>query len=143
MHLHLIDSQLAATAKIKDSELLSGLCASVLAMYPNGQPTLPWAGYLAEEGEVMVGSCAFKTAPVAGRVEIAYFTFPEHEGRGVATRMAQQLISLATQHPAPQVYAQTLPQANASTHILEKLGFRFIGPVMHPEDGEVWEWQRD
>ncbi len=37
--------------------------------------------------------------------------------------------------------AQTLPEKNASTRILEKLGFSFMGPVQHPEDGEVWEWR--
>ena len=27
------------------------------------------------------------------------------------------------------------------TAILQKLGFALQGPVQHPEDGVVWEWQ--
>jgi hypothetical protein len=39
------------------------------------------------------------------------------------------------------VAAQTLPEENASTSILKKLKFSFVGSVEHPEDGLVWEWQ--
>lgn len=101
---------------------------------------MPWAGYLAEDDGEFVGSCAYKTPPIAEEVEIAYFTFPEHEGRGIATRMAQHLVDIAFANGVVRVKAQTLPEPNASTRLLEKLGFVFTGPVMHPEDGEVWEW---
>jgi hypothetical protein len=39
------------------------------------------------------------------------------------------------------VAAQTLPEENASTSVLKKLQFSFVGSVEHPEDGLVWEWQ--
>lgn len=104
---------------------------------------LPWAGYLAEEQGAVVGTCAYKSLPVAGEVEIAYFTFPGHEGRGVATRMAGYLVDLAKRNGVTRVRAQTLPMANASVRIVEKLGFTWIGAVQHPEDGEVWEWHRE
>jgi len=39
------------------------------------------------------------------------------------------------------VCARTLPQASASTKILEKNGFTLIGTVIDPDDGEVWEWR--
>jgi hypothetical protein len=54
----------------------------------------PWIGYLAQEDGAVVGTCAFKGPPQDRRVEIAYFTFPEHEGRGIATEMARQLVAL-------------------------------------------------
>jgi RimJ/RimL family protein N-acetyltransferase len=102
----------------------------------------PWIGYLAIEDGECVGTCGFKSPPQNNRVEIAYFTFPGHESRGVATRMAAELIHLATNTmPAPIVAAQTLPEDNASTSILKKLGFRLICTLEHPEDGSVWEWQ--
>lgn len=102
----------------------------------------PWIGYLAVENGDCVGMCAFKSPPQNNRVEIAYFTFPEYESRGVATRMAAELIRLALQKmPAVIVAAQTLPEENASTSILKKLRFRLIGTLEHPEDGLVWEWQ--
>jgi RimJ/RimL family protein N-acetyltransferase len=102
----------------------------------------PWVGYLAEENSVATGTCGFKSAPADGRVEIAYMTFPPFEGRGVATRMAAELIRLARQSdPQIIVVAQTLPEPNASNHILQKLGFSRLGTVEQPEDGAVWEWE--
>jgi RimJ/RimL family protein N-acetyltransferase len=102
----------------------------------------PWIGYLAIEQETCVGTCGFKSPPHNNRVEIAYFTFPGYESRGVATRMASELIRLALgRMPAVTVAAQTLPEENASTSVLKRLQFRLVGTVEHPEDGPVWEWQ--
>jgi RimJ/RimL family protein N-acetyltransferase len=102
----------------------------------------PWLGYLAFEGGACVGTCGFKSPPQDNRVEIAYFTFPEHESRGVATRMASELVRLALdQMPGVTVAAQTLPAESASTSILKKLQFQLVGSLDHPEDGLVWEWQ--
>ena len=102
----------------------------------------PWVGYIAMREQEPVGVCGFKSAPVDGRVEIAYGTLPSYEGNGVATGMAKALIQIARQHEIPlTVFAQTLPQENASTSILKKLGFTMTGPVEHPEDGTVWEWE--
>jgi ribosomal-protein-alanine N-acetyltransferase len=103
----------------------------------------PWIGYLVQENEVCVGSCGFKGPPVNKRVEIAYFAFPEHEGRGFATQMARELLRIVSEADAEVIAtAQTLPRESASTAILKKLGFVLIGTVNDPEDGEVWEWQR-
>ena len=83
----------------------------------------PWIGYLAKQDDEFVGTCAFKTPPVEHRVEIAYFTFQGHEGRGVATAMAVHLIKIAVAElPLVRIIAQRLPEQNASTRILEKLG---------------------
>lgn len=103
----------------------------------------PWVCYLVIEDDACVGMCGFKSPPIANRVEIAYFTFPEHESRGVATRMAAELVRLAAAHlPAVTIAAQTLPEENASTSVLKKLQFRMVGTVEHPDDGLVWEWER-
>jgi [ribosomal protein S5]-alanine N-acetyltransferase len=103
---------------------------------------VPWIGYLALENGICVGSCGFKSPPQNNRVEIAYFTFPGHESRGMATRMASELIRLALdKRPTVTVVAQTLPEESASTSVLKKLQFRLVGTVEHPEDGPVWEWQ--
>lgn len=102
----------------------------------------PWVGYLGVAGSKAVGTCGFKSAPVGGRVEIAYFTFPGFEGRGVSTAMASELIRVAwSGDPEVVVAAQTLPKRGASTRILEKLGFEHVATLEHPEDGGVWEWQ--
>lgn len=103
---------------------------------------LPWIGYLAFEDDTCVGACGFKSPPQNNRVEIAYFTFPEYESRGIATRMAAELIRLASEKMAAVIVAaQTLPEESASTSVLKKLRFRLVGTLEHPEDGMVWEWQ--
>ena len=117
--------------------------AGTVQMYRAAGFELPWVGYIAIEDGVCVGTCAFKSVPRDGSVEIAYYTFPEHEGRGVATGMARALIDIAAHADRGLIVtAQTLPQENASTTILRKLGFTHVGSVEHPEDGTVWEWQR-
>src|SRR6185503_4650545 len=40
------------------------------------------------------------------------------------------------------VRAHTLPERNASTRVLEKNGFRLLGPIVDPEDGPVFRWER-
>ena len=108
--------------------------------YPRVGYIPPWIGYLSIiEGKV-VGGGGFKEPPQDGRVEIAYFTAPGFVGRGHATRTARALIAIAQQaDPALFIAAQTLPEENASTTILRKLGFRMHGSVHHPDDVAVAE----
>lgn len=118
------------------------VCEQTAAAYRKTGFVRPWIGYLAEDDDQVVGTCAFKTPPQEGRVEIAYFTFPDHEGKGIATQMARLLIEKArSTDPSIGITAQTLPQENASTTILRKLNFSRSG-MAHDEDaGEVWEWR--
>jgi ribosomal-protein-alanine N-acetyltransferase len=105
-----------------------------------------WGSYLATDADrrLVVGTCSYKGPPDAdGTVEIAYYTFPSHEGRGYATAMAARLTDIAGTAPAARtVRAHTLPERNASARILEKLGFAPLGEVVDPEDGPVWRWER-
>ena len=142
MNFTAITQDILSDNRVQNSEFLKQLCTSTIAMYPNQLPMLPWVGYLAEKNGVIVGTCAFKSSPENGEVEIAYFTFPEYEGQGVATLMAQWILNIANQHGVSCVKAQTLPEKNASVRILERLNFVFVGSVDHPEDGKVWEWRR-
>jgi [ribosomal protein S5]-alanine N-acetyltransferase len=122
-------------------EMVAEMVGATTQLYKTVGYEPPWIGYLAIENDTCVGFCGFKSPPQNNRVEIAYFTFPEYESRGVATRMAAELIRLALDKmPAVTVTAQTLPEENASTSILKKLDFRFVESVEHPEDGLVWEW---
>lgn len=101
----------------------------------------PWIGYLAMVDGAPVGMGGFKGRPINRKVEVAYFTFPEHEGRGIGTQICRALVgkSLASD-PRVEITARTLPEKNASTRILSKNGFVFSAAVQDPEDGEVWEW---
>jgi ribosomal-protein-alanine N-acetyltransferase len=122
-------------------ETASSVVASTVQMYERRGYVEPWVGYLAVEAGNCVGTCGFTSPPAEGVVEIAYFTFPDFEKRGLATRMAQGLISIARESdPSVGIIAHTLMKENASTHILKKLGFAFAGEIDHPEDGRIWEW---
>ena len=119
------------------------VCEATAEMYQKSGFIRPWIGYLAEQDGQVVGTCAFKAPPQDRSVEIAYFTFPEHEGRGFATEMARKLIEIARQvDDTLTITAQTLPQENASTAILRKLAFMQTGTAYDPEAGEVWVWQK-
>ena len=121
------------------------LVGRTLAVQPVSVDELHWDGYFVvdEASREIVGSCAFKAPPTdEGTVEIAYFTYPGFEGRGYATGMAKKLIELASCSTAVrQVVAHTLPEENASTSVLERVGMSFMGEVTDPEDGRVWRWQ--
>lgn len=131
--------------QIKNSELMSGVCTAILELYEKNNAQLPWIGYLCSEElsqDQFIGTCAYKSNPINDRVEIAYFTFPEFEGKGYATRMVAELIRITREQDKNiKVFAQTLPKQNASNHILKKCGFKFIGEIAHPDDGLVWEWE--
>jgi len=123
------------------ADMPEGACRAMATLYDIVGFEEPWIGYLAFLGDAAVGTCGFKSAPCDGRVEIAYFTFPGFEGRGIATSMAAGLLAVARrQDPTVLVTARTLPERNASHRVLEKLEFRAIGLVEDPEDGIVLEW---
>jgi len=103
-----------------------------------------WFGYLVVEAETrqMVGTCSFKGPPAEdGVVEIAYFSFPGFEGRGIGTQMARFLVERAATLPyVTAVVAHTAAELNASTRILEKIGMQLTGE--EEEEGmPVWHWR--
>lgn len=101
----------------------------------------PWIGYFAELDKQLVGVSAFKGPPVNGTVEIAYGTFEPYRQQGIGAGICKLLVDLALKtDPSLRITARTLPEENYSTRILRKNGFKMIGPVIDPEDGEVWEW---
>jgi ribosomal-protein-alanine N-acetyltransferase len=91
----------------------------------------------------VIGSAGFKGPPDAdGAVEIAYGIVPSSQGRGYATEAAHALVDFAWKNPQVRlVLAHTLAEANASTRVLTKCGFRHTANVVDPEDGPVWRWE--
>lgn len=117
-----------------------------LARLHSTKPPDPWSlgfSILERSGGAIVGQCSFKGPPsVQGMVEIAYGINPEHRGKGYATEAAEALAAWAFEDPRVRsVWAHTLPELNASTRVLEKCAFRWIGEVEDPEDGLVWRWE--
>jgi RimJ/RimL family protein N-acetyltransferase len=106
----------------------------------------PWSwGFAAvlEQVGLVVGTAGFKGPPMLdGIVEIAYAVVPDYQGRGLATQMAGNLVSLAMQDERVRlVRAHTLPTNNASTRVLAKNGFTHIGEFVDADDGLVWRWE--
>lgn len=142
MRLHPIDDGLdLSTLQIGDLQLVESVVSATRKMYTSVGSIAPWIGFLAEVGGQIVGTCGFKGPPVDGAVEIAYFTFPEFENQGIATRMAESMIEIARHtNGSIRVLAQTLPDRNASHRVLEKLRFNATCMKHHETDGHVLEW---
>lgn len=120
-------------------------CQQLLTIYEDYYSKVafepPWVAYMVmKEGQV-VGSCSFVQPPKEGQVEIAYWTFQEFEGQGVASFACQELIKIAQEaNPNLTLIAKTAPEKNASTSILEKNGFHYSKIVQDEDIGDAWLW---
>ena len=123
------------------------LSADWLALVDSVTSADPWIHRFAliqRAGNAVVGSCGFKGPPNAnGSVEIAYGIDPDYRGNGYATEVAQALVTYAFKDSKVHVVrAHTLREANASTRVLIKCGFKQVGEVIDPDDGLVWRWEK-
>ena len=124
------------------SEAVQNILEAYREYYPKAGYHPPWIGYFVKRGDCPVGACGFVSAPVGNRVEIAYGTFREFEGQGVASYACGALVALARNaEPALLITAKTAPEENASTTILKRHGFRFTGIVQDHEIGDAWGWE--
>jgi len=120
-------------------------CQQLLKVYEDFYPQIgfdpPWVGYFVIRENEVVGSCSFVGKPQDGKVEIAYWTFKEFEGQGIASFACRELVSIAHRtDPSATITAKTKPEHNASTTILEKNGFAFQEIVQDHEIGDAWLW---
>ena len=122
-------------------------CEIVLSVYPDFYKRAgynkPWIGYFATfDGNEIVGCGGYKGKPRDGKIEIAYGTFKNYEGKGIGTEICRQLVLLSLKtDPSLKITARTLTENNASTTILKRNGFKYVGIVNDEEDGDVWEWE--
>jgi ribosomal-protein-alanine N-acetyltransferase len=120
-------------------------CQEIFKSYPEYYYKVgyhpPWIGYFVMRNEKVVGVCGFTGHPKNGRVEIAYGTFKEFEGQGIASFSCRILVILAqSADPKLVITAKTAPEHNASTTILKRNGFVFTGIVQDEDFGDAWEW---
>ncbi|RZI59471.1 MAG: N-acetyltransferase [Pseudomonas sp.] len=116
-------------------------CQAMADLYNRLGYVVPWTGYIASLSGTAVGMGAFVGPPVEGQAEISYFVPPEYEGKGLATLIARQLVIIARRNQADvRLFAKTLPTANASTKILQRLGFQHVGLTTDHEIGAAWAW---
>jgi RimJ/RimL family protein N-acetyltransferase len=111
---------------------------------PTGDPWTHGFAIVRKTDGAVIGSCGYKGPPgPGGVVEIAYGVDADQQGRGYATEAAEALTRYALESPFVRlVCAHTRPEENASTRVLAKCGFRWVGEVNDPEDGQVWRWER-
>ena len=137
-HMELITIKTGSKAPTSGCEEIH---SQTLAYYELVGYVEPWISYYLQDDNCIVGCCSFKGKPDSNnKVEIAYYTFEQFEGKGYGSRMCAMLTAIAQEQKSVTISARTLPLASASTAILEKNGFQCIGTVIDPEDGEVWEW---
>ena len=91
----------------------------------------------------LIGSGGYKGKPTPdGTVELGYEIAPAYRNRGLATEMTKGLIENAFRDErVKSIIAHTLGQANPSTKVLEKCGFKKVAEVNDPEDGLIWKWE--
>lgn len=128
-----------------NKEYTSPDCQQLLSMYDDFYPkigfNLPWIGYFVVRLDKIVGSCGFVGQPKDGKVEIAYWTFKEFEGQGIASFACKELITITKRmDPTLTLTAKTAPEKNASTKILENNNFEFTEIVQDDEIGDAWFW---
>lgn len=158
--LYSAENLLALTAGYEDFEQSFGLpAASGLRDFIVSQEILPdWLAHLRNspgigswvygfavvdrESRLVIGNVGFKGPPdEAGMLEIAYGIVPLFQGQGFATEAAAAGVQFAFANGVQCVRAHTLPTGNASTRVLEKCGFEWLGEVNDPEDGLIWRWE--
>ena len=101
----------------------------------------PWTGYFIIDGDRVVGSCGFIGKPKNGEVEIAFWTFPRHQGVGVATEACRQMIDIVLNEDSSIVIVATTPsEKEASAGVLKKNGFLKYGVT--PDGSISWRWER-
>lgn len=120
-------------------------CQTLLEMYDEYYPiigfNLPWVAYLIVRENQVVGTCGFTGQPKDNKVEIAYWTFKEFEGQGVASFACKEHVQIAKNaDPNVLVTAKTVPEHNASTKILENNHFVFTEVVQDEEIGDARLW---
>lgn len=128
-------------AGISSSFLVDEMLSTYKSYYPKIGFHEPWIGYFIVEDGNALGTCGFTGAPNDNKVEIAYYSFKENEGRGIATFACKELVKIAlTQDSGLTIFAKTSPEENASTHILVRNGFVKKGGAEDDGIGSAWEW---
>ena len=96
--------------------------------------------FVGDDPPRIVGWGGFKGPPADGVVELGYEIAERLRGRGLATAAAREMLNEAfADERVTTVIAHTLPEPNASNHILEKLGFRHDGERLHGDE-TVWRY---
>ncbi|MEJ7693766.1 GNAT family N-acetyltransferase [Daejeonella sp.] len=141
MELKVININEDVTDEIYASNECQEVIKSMNEYYPKIGFHKPWVGYFVVRNKEIVGAGGFTGQPKDGKVEIAYGTFKEFEGQGVASFACKELVLISTiTDPAIIITAKTAPEQNASAKILQNNNFEPSGIVQDHEIGDAWLW---
>ena len=141
MELKIININEDRTNEIYSSTDCQQVITSMEEYYPKIGFNKPWVGYFVFKSNQVVGTGGFIGQPKDGKVEIAYYTFKEFEGQGIATYTCKALIAISHNTDSTiTITAKTAPEHNASTKILQKNNFEFTEVVQDEEIGDAWLW---
>jgi RimJ/RimL family protein N-acetyltransferase len=116
------------------------LTLMLVAVRSGGAPE--WGPHLFfDDDGALVGNGGWKGAPVEGAAELGYAVAPARQGRGIATAAVLELVGRARAAGTRVAVAHTLPNASASTTVLERCGFVRAGGSLDPDEGPVWRWE--
>jgi RimJ/RimL family protein N-acetyltransferase len=126
------------------SEKVSPHWLALLRMSSAADPWIFGFAVIHDDDRRVIGGASFKGPPdEEGVVEIAYGIVPAYQNRGYATEAASALVGFARERvDVRTIRAHTLPEPNASAHVLTKCGFQQLGEIDDPDDGPVWRWER-
>jgi ribosomal protein S18 acetylase RimI-like enzyme len=134
----LVRDHMAAHSAIHDAEAIERVIAALPAPYlaPRGSLWVAW------EGAEALGCVALHAlAPATAELKRMYVR-PEARGRGIARRLSEHAIAVATAQGYATVRLGTLPSMRAAQQLYESLGFRRIAPYREVEFGETWFYER-
>jgi RimJ/RimL family protein N-acetyltransferase len=98
--------------------------------------------FIEREARSLVGAGGYTGHPKDGVVEIGYEIAPAFQGRGLAVEVARGLVDHAlADAEVSAVIGHTRPESNASTRVLEKVGFVRVEDVEDKEEGTLWRWR--
>ena len=94
------------------------------------------------ERPLLVGLAGYKGGPEAGTVEIGYGILAEARRRGYALEAVNELIRVAFENDSvDRVIAHTLVGLVPSIGVLERSGFRFVGPGTDPHEPAAIQYE--
>ena len=143
------DEKLSTVLKIEIaenwSEFGTAIFEYVLAKIKEKPDSQKWWTYLPvlKDANMLIGSCGYKGEPdEEGMVELGYEVAEAYRNQGYATEITTLLIEQAFGvEGVTKIVAHTLAEENASTRVLNKCDFKWVGELENDEDGTIWKWE--
>ena len=135
----LVRDHMAAHSANHDAESIERVVSALPAPYlaPGGGLWVAW------DGEDALGCVALNALEPATAELKRMYVRPEARGRGVARRLSEHAIAVATARGYARLRLGTLPSMLAAQQLYESLGFVRIAPYRVEEFGETWFYERE